>query len=309
MSRRLLISLSLLMAALPAFAANQRFLLEGMEAPVYYHAPKPIGQGDDGSTVIILIHGWSGGIKEYGVLSDLQERLPGVYMICPCFPRREIMEKAGLEPDGRALWNDSWSADLSKKGSAGDDWRGGGDAGGTEMSSFDVIDSILESLSDKRLYPNLKRVVISGFSAGGQFVGRYVAVGRGFVRSGVKVDYAAMSPSTHLLYDSGTDWHYGIANRPRYSSGLSERQIMKNLTSRRVLFGCGDRDVTPGSLDVTPQAMMQGASRYERYLNFINHVEAWPKWKRNLSFHTFEGIAHESGKAYRDAVLLEYLGR
>lgn len=305
--KQILLSLTFLLACFPALAGNGLFLLEGMEAPVYYEAEKALGEGDAGQTVVVLIHGWGGGVKPNSTLRILQEELPGTYILCPCFPRRAVMEKAGVEPDGRAVWNGSWSADLSKKGDASDDWRAGGDAEGTGMSSYDVIDAIFARLGDKALYPNLRRVVLSGFSAGGQFAGRYAAVGKGFVRRGVKVEYAAMSPSTQLRFDPATDWHYGIANRPRYSRDLTPRQIMRNLCSRRVFCGCGDKDVTSGALDVTPEAMSQGATRYERYLSFRRHVEAWPRWKRNLTFHTFEGIAHESGKAYRDPVLLEYL--
>lgn len=304
---KIILILSSLLLSFSALAESGRFLLDGMEAPVYYDASKSIEEGDPGRTVLILIHGWGSGLKANTGLLAVGESLGGIYAVCPCFPRPEVMEKMGVEPDGRALWNASWSKDLSKRGNAGDDWRGGGDAEGTAMSSFDVIDAILAKLSDRTLYPNLKRVVISGFSAGGQFVGRYVAVGKGFVRDGVKVEYAAMSPSTQFRFDPEMPWHYGIADRPRYSRSLTERQIMKNLTTRRVFCGCGDKDVTPGSLDVTPEAMSQGANRFERYLSFKRHVEAWPRWKRNLTFHTFEGIAHESGKAYKDPVLIKYL--
>ena len=90
--------------------------------------------------------------------------------------------------------NESWGVDLSRHGLPDDDWRGGGDAAGVKLSSFEVVDAILLALGDKQRYPALKRVLVTGFSAGGQFVGRYVAVGKGFVREGVEVGYAAMAP-------------------------------------------------------------------------------------------------------------------
>lgn len=309
MLKRLFLSLILLAAVFSAVAQNNRYLLDGLEAPVYYGASKPLEEGSSCHIAIIVIHGWGGGVNPGLPPGSLRDVDDGVFIVCPCFPTYMSMEKAGVEPDGRALWNQSWSRDLTKKGRADDDWRGGGDAAGLLLSSFDVIDIILAKFADKSLYPNLKRVVLSGFSAGGQFVSRYVAVGRGSVRRGVEVEYAAMSPSTFLRFDAGTSWHYGLEDRPRYSRALSKRKILKNLSSRRMFCGCGDQDVnTGGALDKTPEAMAQGENRFERYCNFVSHTEAWPKWRKQLVTHTFEGISHESSKAYCDPALLDFLG-
>lgn len=283
------------------------FLLGGTDAPVYYDASTPLDEGSACRTAIILIHGWNGGLKPNGTISLLESELSDTYVLCPSFPTHLALEKAGMEPDGRALWNASWTRDLKVRGSGDDDWRGGGDAAGMRLSSFDVVDMILAKLSDRKLFPNLEKVVLSGFSAGGQFVSRYIAVGKGRVRKGITLKYAAMSPSTHFRFDPGTAWHYGLADRPRYCRKLSEKRMMKNLSSRTVFCGCGDKDVAGRALDATPEAMSQGVNRYDRYLNFIRHTEQWPEWNRNLTFHTFEGIAHEASKAYSDPVLLNYL--
>ena len=92
---------------------------------------------------------------------------------------------------------------------------------------------------------------------------RYVAVGKGVVRDGVEIRYAAMAPSTILRFDPGTPWHYGLKNRPRYSAGLTDAQILRNLTSRKVFRVCGTRDVKVFpfcSLDSCLPAMLQGRS-------------------------------------------------
>jgi len=36
------------------------------------------------------------------------------------------------------------------------------------ISSFTILDEILMKFGDKNLYPNLKRIIIAGHSAGGQ---------------------------------------------------------------------------------------------------------------------------------------------
>ncbi|KAL7483085.1 hypothetical protein ACHAW6_008744 [Cyclotella cf. meneghiniana] len=49
----------------------------------------------------------------------------------------------------------------------------GGQEGSTTISSFAVMDALLETLCAKHRFPNLERIVIAGHSAGGQFVHRW----------------------------------------------------------------------------------------------------------------------------------------
>lgn len=288
-------------------AKVERFLLEGMEKPVYYDATKPLTDGDKGETVVVMIHGWSGGAWKYVAHKDISERVPDLYVVEPLFARTVRMEAEGIKPDGRAIWNNSWTSNLKSRGLGADDWRGGGDAEGTKMSSYDVVDRIFEILSNKKLYPNLKHIVLAGFSAGGQFVDRYVAVGKGKVRKGITLDFISMSPSSNLRMQEDVPWHYGLANRPRYSAKTSLKKIWKNLESRPVLKCCGDLDTTLPNLDQSPNAMAQGKNRYDRFVNYQQFIKAWPKWEKMVTFHTIHGIAHESVKAYQDPVVMDYI--
>ena len=283
------------------------YRFEGIEPAVYYTAVSPLSEGFDGETVAIVIQGWHGGVKVHKGYIAMQSTLKDAYVVSPMFPRAESMKKNGVELDGRAIWNNSWSLDLTVPGTPDDDWRGGGDANGTSMSSYDVVDEILAQLSDCEKYPNLKRIALIGYSAGGQFVDRYVAVGKGAVRVGITLVYAAMSPSTFLVPTSTEIWHYGISNRPRYCRETSDEQIMENLRQRHCLYGCGALDTREGSLDKTPPAMKQGANRIERYRNFKALVEKDPHRAAVTVFHTFDSLAHESLKTYTDPFFVEYV--
>ena len=285
------------------------FSLEGMPQEVYYAAPRPLTEGFDGEEAVIMIHGWGSGVTVPKEQQVLQNTLNEAYVLSPMYPRAQILERYGVERDDRAVWNDSWPKDLTIPGTPDDDWRGGGDANGTELSSFDVIDTLLSRLSDRRLYPNLKKIALVGFSAGGQFVGRYVASGKGEVRDGITLRYVAMSPSTYLLPDPEDVWHYGLKNRPRYSASLSEEQIMDNLHNRRCMHGCGSADTLEKSLDKTVSAMRQGENRYVRFLNFRNLVGRDSLWNSSASFHVFESVGHSAVTAYADPVFVEYVCR
>jgi pimeloyl-ACP methyl ester carboxylesterase len=281
--------------------------LEGMEHEVYYAAPRPLTEGFDGEVAVIMIHGWGSGVTVPHEQLVLQNTLDEAYVLSPMYPRAQILEKYGVERGERAVWNDSWPKDLTIPGSPDDDWRGGGDAAGTELSSFDVVDTLLSRLSDRRLYPNLKKIALVGFSAGGQFVGRYVASGKGRVRDGIILRYVAMSPSTYLIPDPDDVWHYGLKNRPRYSADLTENQIMDNLHTRRCMHGCGSADTLEKSLDKTVSAMKQGENRYRRFLNFRTIVSKDSLWNASTTFHTFDSVGHAAVTAYADPFFVDYV--
>ena len=293
----------------------KRFRVAGTPAPVYYYASHRIEDGSRCETAAVMIHGWGGGFALGRAEEPFATALANAvgpsnvapYVIAPLFPRRRLLVKKGIKDDGRAVWNDSWGRDLSVHGAPDDDWRGGGDAAGVKLSSFEVVDSILLALGDKERYPALKRVIVTGFSAGGQFVGRYVAVGKGFVRDGVEVRYAAMAPSTELRLDDDVIWHYGLKGRPRYSAQMTRGQILANLSSRRVWRACGTKDVLGKSLDVCPEAMKQGENRYARFLGFEAYLKQFPEWAKQVSFHAIKGIGHESKVAHTEKAFIDYV--
>ena len=307
---------TLLLAALPAVVLGSAskseqvipvYQLEGMQHEVYYAAPRPLTEAFDGETAVIMIHGWGSGVTVPKEQVVLQDALRGAYVLSPMYPRAQIMERYGVERDGRAVWNDSWPKDLTIPGVPDDDWRGGGDANGTQISSYDVVDTLIARLSDRKLYPNLKQIALVGFSAGGQFVGRYVASGKGEARDGITLKYAAFSPSTYLIPDPDDIWHYGLKSRPRYSADLSDEQIMENLHTRRCMHGCGSIDTLEKSLDKTVSAMRQGENRYKRFLKFRDLVSQDSLWNSSVTFHTFDSIGHAAVSAYVDPVFINYI--
>jgi hypothetical protein len=90
-------------------------------------------------------------------------------------------------------WGASDDEGIDADGGQGD-WKWGGNSTSdlaNSISTFQILDEIYTTLADKTLYPNLKRVVFSGNSAGGQLMQRLVMVtflrGKIFSSSGVAV--------------------------------------------------------------------------------------------------------------------------
>ena len=197
------------------------------------------------------------------------------------------------------------------------DWRCGDlSIGERGVSSYAVIDRICELLADRGRYPNLKHILICGFSAGGQVVNRYVAVG-GFVRrEQLEYSFAVGAPSTYLYVDRrrptpdgafrepepevpGHDaWHFGLEKRNAYASYLSEQEIMENFRSRPTLYLCGEEDVTKRGLASSPGAMTQGENRYRRFLNYQRYVGLFPGWAERSRFVAVPGAGHQTMRVF-----------
>jgi Alpha/beta hydrolase family len=102
----------------------------------------------------------------------------------------------------------------------GDSWRSGGNAVNDEkLTSFDFVDEILRKLANKQNFPNLKRIVVAGHSAGGQFVNRYEMANQVHESLGVPVSYIVANPSSYAYPDNTrpnpADWSVQ-ANAPGY---------------------------------------------------------------------------------------------
>jgi diadenosine tetraphosphatase ApaH/serine/threonine PP2A family protein phosphatase len=133
-------------------------------------------------------------------------------------------------------------------------------------------------------------VVVFGNSAGGQFVNRYAAVGRGpdiLAARGLRVRFVVANPSTYLYFgrerpvtvpdDAGVnDWRYGFDHAPAYVAAAAEspRRSLERYLARDVAIVLGDLDNDGASLllEVSPAAMAQGANRLDRGLRYGQHV-------------------------------------
>lgn len=109
------------------------------------------------------------------------------YFLDPYVGKRHPAEPAWRRQPGEVVWPESR-----------DSWRAGGmSPTNPALSSFDYVDEIVRKLADKKVFPNLTKIVIAGFSAGGQYVNRYEMANKvdGSV-SGVSISYVVGDPSS-----------------------------------------------------------------------------------------------------------------
>jgi pimeloyl-ACP methyl ester carboxylesterase len=169
---------------------------------------------------------------------------------------------------------------------SGDSWRSGGMAAtNPDLSSFDFMDEIVRSLAKTSVFPNLKAIVVTGHSAGGQFVTRYEMSNRVHDTVGVPMSYVVANPSSYAWPDAtralpvddaapdnavsawNTDkphtkfsygpfdastcanydrWPLGFQNRTGgYTAKTTDDQLKKQLVSRPTTYLLGQVDTLP----------------------------------------------------------------
>lgn len=165
------------------------------------------------------------------------------------------------------------------------------------ISSFEVVDLIIERLADDADYPNITEIVVVGHSAGGQFTQRYAAGGRAESagREGLSFRYVFANPSSYMYFSperavNGTldvfetpktkrcggydNYKYGLDNLNSYMGAVGAEGLKARYQGRRTVTFLGEYDDDPkdSSLDNGCAAKRQGAHRLERGRIYFNHT-------------------------------------
>ena len=184
-------------------------------------------------------------------------------------------------------------------------------------SSFAIIDTLVQKLSSKTHFPQMKKIIIAGHSAGAQFSQLYSTGNKMDGNIGdISMNYW-IANSQFFLYANEFRWsksdsdfyipstsecsNYdeyprGMIDRNNYMNSLSEVQIINNL-SRNVTLLLGELDITSSLLTTTCYATLLGDNRFDRgskYYQFLN------KYYPNHNYRkvTIPGADHDRNKIY-----------
>ena len=176
----------------------------------------------------------------------------------------------------------------------GDSWRSGAAAvGDDKLTSYDFADEILRKLARKEGFPNLKAIVLTGHSAGGQYVARYMMTNRIHETLGLPVTYVVSNPSSYAYLDANRPapggefrpygdarncttydhWPYGLEGRSGYAARLTGEQLKGQIVSRPVVYLLSELDTLPlAGFDSSCPAMAQGPTRLARGQSYAAYV-------------------------------------
>ncbi len=266
-------------------------------------------------TVVLVVHGSSRNACDYATYavasaSDAEE-LDSTLVVAPRFAAEGDLSDSDPQTLYWADSSDGWkSGDQSLTSPLDRPWT---------VSSFAAMDQLLSLVDDTARFPNLARVVVTGHSAGGQFVNRY-AIGSPGLESGgdVPVRYVVMNPSSYLyltdqrfidgVFRPLTDeeaagcpgydrYKYGMADRNEYMSTDSETTMVDRFVTRDVVYLLGEDDTDPedDSLDTGCEAEWQGAYRLERGTRYFQAllVLLGPKVENHQRLATVPGVGHD----------------
>jgi pimeloyl-ACP methyl ester carboxylesterase len=172
------------------------------------------------------------------------------------------------------------------------DWMAGEKSlGAKPVSSFVVIDHILKRLSDSKLFPNLKEIVIAGHSGGAQVVQRYAMIGGKedalLKKEGIKLRYVIANPSSYAYFDATRPvavdaascptfdtWKYGLNKLPAYASKETPAELEAEYVKRDITYLLGELDTDPEhpALDKDCGAEAQGPQRLARGHNYFDYL-------------------------------------
>ncbi|KAK3674902.1 hypothetical protein LTR78_005246 [Recurvomyces mirabilis] len=262
-----------------------------------------INHGRDGQRLVpanlkravIIIHGLNRdpGTYESNMLSALSQvsdtniNPDSVAIVAPYFPNGDDKNTGGypwingLKPAQGSITNCLvWS---------GSQWSAGGMnqypwTSSKNISSYDVLDQMLQYFDNKAMFPNINQLVVAGHSLGGQTVQRYAAIGQpGSVKTPVSYwvanpnSYAWLSTDRPLSTSSCAtfdNYREGYTNFSQYpmTYGLSlvnsgRANILANFNNKAVNYARGTLDLGDDSSSCAPGTT--GANRNERFFNFI----------------------------------------
>jgi hypothetical protein len=295
-TRRVLITLALLGLAAPAAAgpcllahACREWVALGAAGRSLVYRSFPLDTPNDRiERVLVIVHGadrLAEGYFEVGLAAArLEGAIENTLVIAPRFASRDGLTCA----DVLAANELNWPCD-------GNSWRSGGAARGATVTSFDLADEILRKVARRAVFPNLRTIVVSGHSAGGQFVTRYQMANRVHDSLGVPVQYVVANPSSYAYpepvrpirtrgrvefkpFDSRSCasfdwWPYGLQDRLGYAQDADGAALRRQLKERPATYLLGEDDVFPVALfDDSCAAMAQGATRLARGRAFAAYV-------------------------------------
>lgn len=261
----------------------------------------------------IMVHGTNRNAEDYfrwALASTIAaDRLDRTAVVAPHFKARTQAGRGDAVEPGEWFWtNEGWKAGLAALNGA--------------VTSYDVMDRILECFNDASRWPDLREVVVAGHSAGGQYVQRYAAFNRQEPRMRVRVRYVPANPSSYVYPDglrlsqggvcspqgsctgefipywdaknctTYNRYRYGLEELEGYAAGMSPEQVRKQFAARDVTYLAGELDTRTDdpTLDKSCPAQAQGANRRERGTTFWNYMKQ--RYQAQHGFALAPGCGH-----------------
>lgn len=294
---------------------------------INYFSNYPLNQPNDCvKQVIFAIHGternsWS----RYEAVIDgakAEKKESQVLVISPFFKTEEDEPK-----NGEAFWsNHGW-----KQGNTSNNDR-------KNISSFAVIDAMIDNVVGQNNFLELKKISVTGHSAGGQFTQLYALTSQSpQTYSQLEFSFLVLNPSNYSYLNqfrphpwvdnkfevpvymkrgqlrmvkkyedffgdcasSFNNYKYGLEDRNSYSKNFYDQQLKEQFISRNVFYFLGSKDnLEDEYLNDSCGAKIQGKNRLDRGIKFFNYLNSFYP-----EHHHAQGIVEDVGHDARQMYL------
>jgi hypothetical protein len=187
-----------------------------------------------------------------------------------------------------------WSLPSDRLRWAGAGWADGlAAAGPRPVSPFSALDSLLRSLADPGLLPDLKSIVLAGQGEGADLVQLYAATTThldGLQKRGLTVRFVLAEPVHYLYLDQARPapvdaascpgfnrWPFGLDGAPNYLAELGPASIFTQYRARDVVYLLGEPGIQaePGGCETVAQGPDR-ASRGRFYASYLAKLAGAP---------------------------------
>jgi hypothetical protein len=261
---------------------------------------------------VIVVHGTNRNSEDY--FDRVEEARADVAasrtaVLAPHFGISSDLAGFGLTTGNAIYWDSEWREGSQSVNS------------GTTYSSFAVMDTLISQMTT--VFPSLNMVVVTGHSAGGQFVSRHAAG----TQTTAPVRFVPSNPSSWLYLDAlrpapGSTTSFralttseinACSSYNRYKYGLSgglnpymtisgAALIRTQFATREVIYLLGDQDTDTNDpdLDTTCEGNWQGPQRYHRgtaYFNYLGVFYGASIYQKHSKV-VVPGVGHDSSMMY-----------
>ncbi|NCO62794.1 MAG: Ig-like domain-containing protein [Flavobacteriales bacterium] len=189
--------------------------------------------------------------------------------------------------------------------------------GTTQISSFEVLDILINRLADKNFFPVLNEIIITGQSSGGRFVHTYAAGNRSeSTHPDIHFEYI-VSESQYFYYptneriDEQTNnlytptncnglqfWPFGYELAPDYVNVLDKTVFNDRFVNRSITYLLGNGSGSDSELNTTDcEAVLSGSSRYQRGENMYLYMGLkYPNHNHKKTIA--QGVSHNGSAIY-----------
>jgi hypothetical protein len=190
-----------------------------------------------------------------------------------------------------------------------------------KISSFEVLDIIIDRLSNKELFPVLDEIIVTGTSSGGRMTHTYAAANRSESKySSINFEYIVsnsqyfyypnserINEQTNNLYSpsgcSGmNNWPFGYQNVPEYINVLDKESFDNIFINRSVTYLNGNGNYENGDINTDNcEYVLLGSTRFKRGENIFRYMNLKYNDNHNHKRVIVDGVSHNGRRMYQSS--------